>query len=482
MQRKGDALLFLIILLAPLFLLNINDNHSWGDDFAQYLKQSLNILEGKNFADSNYMYNPDAKGYAPPYYPAAYSIVLIPVIKYFGLNYTYLSYYNTFILVLLSIVVFFFFLKQQIQLFWTFILTLAFAYNPQTLDMKISCLSEITSTLFFMSYLLFRNNSRWYWLGALFASLTAFSRTVFLIIFIYEAILCVVLFIRKQKQDWKQRLYFLVASASMYLLLKWIFLPHLQHSDLQEYSSVMKFDEEMGFRFTTYIESMKGFFDFGLPKTLQWIILWFGSFFLFVTISLLFYRAIVVREAMDILLVLNFFIISMYYYPQGIRYLYPFLPVFIYYFYLGVIHSLKFVRPPFNKTIGATILICMLAFFYKYRIEQSVVRNRITGVKDIAAQNMFQFVNDHYTSQDVFCFMKPRALALYTHVKTLHYPWALQNDQEVILNFKKFHVTHLMISFDQNDKLSNFIKRNATDFEDPIKVEYFLIYTLKKGV
>jgi hypothetical protein len=172
----------------------------------------------------------------------------------------------------------------------------------------------------------------------------------------------------------------------------------------------------------------------------------------------------------------------MYYYPQGIRYLYPFLPVFIYYFYLGVQHSLKFVRLPFNKTIGATLLICMLAFFYKYRIEQSVVRNRITGVKDIAAQNMFQFINDHYTSQDVFCFMKPRALALYTHVKTLHYPWALQNDQEVILNFKKFHVTHLMISFDQNDKLSDFIKRNAADFEDPIKIEYFLIYTFKKGV
>ncbi len=479
-DSKRKSTVVLLIFLAPLFFLNINDNHNWGDDFAQYLKQALNIVQGKNFSDSNYIYNPDAKGYAPPFYPPAYSLVLVPIVKFFGLQYTYLSYYNTLILVLLSIVVFLFFLKQQVHIFWSFILTLAFAYNPQTLDMKISCLSEITSTLFFMLYMLLRSNKKLYLLGALFASLAVFSRSVFLIIFVYEVILCLFLFIRKKEDDWKQRVYFLIAFATIYLILKWVFYPHMQSSDIQEYASVMKFDEEIGFRFTTYLESLRGFLDFGLPNTLRWIMIWCESFFLFIVITSMFYRTIKVREDFDILLVLNFFIISMYYYPQGIRYLYPFLPFFIYYFYLGIQYCSNVVIAPINKTFGIAIVLCTLVFFYKYRIGQSVVRNRITGVADVAAQQMFQYINQHYSKQDVFCFMKPRALALYTHVKTLHYPWALQNDEDVKLNFKKFHVTQVMITFDQKDVLSDFIKRNESEFESPTKVEYFLIYPLKK--
>ncbi|MBK6821315.1 MAG: hypothetical protein IPG85_17625 [Bacteroidetes bacterium] len=478
-NAKWKTTILLLVLLLPLFYLNINANHVWGDDFAQYLKQALNIAEGKNFATSNYIYNPDAKGYAPPYYPPGYSILLAPAVKFIGLNYTYLSYYNTCILVLLCISVFFFFTKLHINLFWSLILTLVFAYNPQTLDIKASCHSEIAATLFFMLYLLFRTDKKWYVFAALFASMAIFTRSIFIIIIAYEMMYLLILFFQKKWQDTKQQFYFFVVFTFSFFLLKYLFHPAVNHSDLQEYTSVMKLDEAMGNRFNLYLESMKGFLDFSLPGTLNWMILLIESFFLFTTISLMFYRSIKYKSAIDILLVLNFIIISMYTYPQGIRYLYPFLPVFIYYMYLAVNHFIKMINFPIHKLLGASLVIFSLIFFYKYKFEQNLTPNRIAGVNDVAVLNTFQFINAHYSTSDVFCFLKPRALALYTHVKTLHYPWTLHHDIDIKNNFKKYQVSHLMVTIDQNDFVTEFIQRNNNDFEQAISIERFLIYKFK---
>ena len=478
-NTKGNAIILLLFLLSPLFFLNINDNHHWGDDFAQYLKQALNIAEGKNFAESNYIYNPDALGYAPPYYPPGYSILLAPAVKLFGLNYTDLSYYNTFILVLLSIAVFFFFMKQGISNFWSMILTLVFAYNPQTLDLKASCHSEITATLFFILYLVLRSHKKWYLFAALFASLAIHTRSIFIIIIAYECIHMLILFIQKNKAACQKKVYFLMAFIVFFLLIKWVFHAQMNHSDVQEYSSVMKLDEAMGSRFKAYLEAMRSFVNFGLPGTLNWMTLWLESFFLFATISYMFYRCIKYKSDFDVLMVFNFMIISMYTYPQGVRYLYPFLPIFIYYMYLAVKHCTDRLQMNMHKIVGIICVIFPLVFLYKYTISSNLTRNRITGVKDIAATNTFKFINTHYDSSDVFCFLKPRALALYTKVKTLHYPWSLKNDADIKLNFKKYNVSQLLVTNDQNDFVTDFIKRNKTNFEDPVVVEYFLIYKFK---
>ncbi len=42
---KGVRISFLIILLMPLFLININAYHDWGGDFAQYIQQGINIID-----------------------------------------------------------------------------------------------------------------------------------------------------------------------------------------------------------------------------------------------------------------------------------------------------------------------------------------------------------------------------------------------------------------------------------------------------
>ena len=46
-------------------------------------------------------------------------------------------------------------------------------------------------------------------------------------------------------------------------------------------------------------------------------------------------------------------------------------------------------------------------------------------------------------------------------------------------NFKKYQVSHLMVTIDQNDFVTEFIQRNNNDFEQAISIEHFLIYKLK---
>ena len=85
LQNKYIPYLLLVLLSVPLFFLNIHNVHSWGDDFAQYIKEAQNLAHGRPFYESGYIYNKYNPEYAPAQYPPGYPLLLWPVVKIWGI-------------------------------------------------------------------------------------------------------------------------------------------------------------------------------------------------------------------------------------------------------------------------------------------------------------------------------------------------------------------------------------------------------------
>lgn len=83
---------FVTVLFALAIFVNVwtlKDGHNWGDDFAQYIINAYNIIDGKPFASGVVL---EKFVISPPGLP----LLLVPVLKVFGLNFKALKLLNVF--------------------------------------------------------------------------------------------------------------------------------------------------------------------------------------------------------------------------------------------------------------------------------------------------------------------------------------------------------------------------------------------------
>jgi hypothetical protein len=85
--RHAPALVVVLIVLLHLATLENAPGVRYGDDWALYLLHARNLLEGRPYADTGYLYNPLAPWYSPPTYPPGFPVLLAPVYAAFGLDF-----------------------------------------------------------------------------------------------------------------------------------------------------------------------------------------------------------------------------------------------------------------------------------------------------------------------------------------------------------------------------------------------------------
>ncbi len=76
----------LLAVITVFHLTTLREGHLWGDDFAMYIHHAQNIVEGRPYADTGYIYNPAIPVYGPRMYPPVFPLLLAPLYKIFGLS------------------------------------------------------------------------------------------------------------------------------------------------------------------------------------------------------------------------------------------------------------------------------------------------------------------------------------------------------------------------------------------------------------
>ena len=145
--------ILIAILLVPLFFINVKTTHDWGDDFAQYLIQARNIVEGRPQTENGLIVNEKGPAYAIEAYPVGLPLLLSPIYYFSKLSIQPYNIFFSSILFLSGLFCFELFRKRTTSLV-SIIITLLFCYNITTIDLKKQILSEIPFTAFLI-FLLF---------------------------------------------------------------------------------------------------------------------------------------------------------------------------------------------------------------------------------------------------------------------------------------------------------------------------------------
>lgn len=86
-DRQEAAFWFVLVFTFIANGITLKDGHNWGDDFAQYILSAFNLIDGRPFQVSA-VYGVDVS--LPPFY----SILILPWLKFFGLNFVLLKSLN----------------------------------------------------------------------------------------------------------------------------------------------------------------------------------------------------------------------------------------------------------------------------------------------------------------------------------------------------------------------------------------------------
>jgi hypothetical protein len=161
------------IICIPLFLINVKSSHDWGDDFAQYIHQALNIISGVPQHQTGYIYNPDYPGYAPPAYPVGFPLLLSPICYLWGTSIIHFNLYISLFLTGFAILLFAFLNRYYSRLI-SILLVFVFIYNPWILWFKQEVMSDIPFSFFFLlSILLYTRKKEFTYSDVLLLSLIA---------------------------------------------------------------------------------------------------------------------------------------------------------------------------------------------------------------------------------------------------------------------------------------------------------------------
>jgi len=461
-------LLVTVFCLLPLFFINVKDSHDWGDDFAQYLLQAENIIKGKPQTETGYVYDPRFPVVAPPAYPAGFPLMLAPVYAVRGHSILHYNLLITFVLFLFCLMMAIFF-RNYFSWYASLLLVMLFAYNAWTLDFKTNILSDFPFALFLLLsttlYLRMRTLQGALAVGASVALmlLTRGVGFVFLVAVLLQGM--VLFFRRKNAEEGKKVLLHLAVIAGVSLTLQTLVNTVLFHIPSEGFFTFYKkaYDgKDIGdtviLNLNYYVEVFKAFFQ---PWVERWTFVSSAAASLSLVLLLagMIYSLLKERSFMDLLAWLYILLFLLYPYSAGgFRFIMPVIPFLLVYMVRGLLAF------RITEHVSRPALV-LAAFVFAFLLYQPGVTKILESQKNIPegpqrdyAQELFTYINMHLAPQDLVLFKKPKALALYSHVRTCSTVYD-QQPSDVASVCDNLGVGYLLLTKDAADApLENFIR------------------------
>jgi len=479
----------LFALLLPLLWLNVKNSHDWGDDFAQYIIQARNIVEGKAQTNNALIFDEEAGQFAVTAYPAGFPLLLSPVVAVYGIAIKPLLLLESVFLLILGLLSFHFFRKYFSDL-PAFIFTLFLCYHSLTLELKGQILSEIPFTALLTAiFLIIRSgmfNSKKYLLIGFMIAFLASVRIVGLLIIPALAIFLLQGFLKKDANPLSQnfnRLNFFIRTTISSSLLFIIFNSLLFDIHLDDF---FNFYLNAGQAHETkFIENLFSYYEqlayvFKIPF-LNHSLVSFLCCGLVLAGMVQSFRKNAGPEHWFLLLYL--LMLGLYPYNSGgFRFLFPIFPPLILFFFEGIRFFIQKTTPYVQSSV--LIFACLLLFYSQYYPLKQILKQSsgITmGPQDKASQELFSFIRNNTPTDAVVAFPRARAMSLYVN-RAATYLIKSNSTEENAQLVERLNVSHLIVSKGNetnplyDDALLNYISYDRDKLQPAWENEDYIIY------
>jgi len=494
-KKQLKQLLIAFVLLIPLFLINMREVHNWGDDFALYLHQAKNLVEGDSPQETGLIFNDDNPIMVSSV-SIGFSILLAPIYAIWKGEILSFTIYMTFYLLLAAISILLFF-RKRFPFWLSLILILLIVYNRWVLVFKYNILSDIPFlALLFIMFNLYEQKWKNDWLKymilALLAGFVISVRTLG-VVFVLSVIAITLyeLISHRLKKgtcalDARQRMLrlflFAVISIGFYKLLDNLFFPNPKDGSyvgyLQEHNLWEVFTRHIRYYYNYFV----GFFHtFKMPAGIHTFnIIVFSAFTLGGFIVKVFRKI----EIADFFFI--GFILVVFAYPAnpGFRYLLPLVPLVFLYMVEGFRFLAKNLKIKKEYVIAYSFFILLLAQYEPgiARMSRPEKLKPIYGPQLPESIDVFDYIKENTADTSVFVFIKPRALSLYTDRYCLANNKKQRDADSLDYIYKKYHVDYLLENFNEikDSAMQVYIENYGYKLEVVYFNEHFRLYKFKE--
>lgn len=414
MKTLHSALLVLLCLacLIPSYYVNNIDSHDWGGDFAMYIKQAENIVEGIPQTDNNYIFNSENAVLGPKTYPIGFPLILAPTYAAFGNDISAFIDLMADLSVLFGLMIFVL-LRDRVHWVFALFVSLGISYHTTLLFFKREVMADIPFALFALLALFAIERKKW-WLAGASLLLAVLTKSIGLsLLFVVSFIL----FMNRSNSPSiptidlfkKPIVKVLVVVMLGYFLLNYLVF---QTASGEGYGTVWSdFDLITVFsnNFNYYFEFLRWFlFDSISDKPSGTI-----ATGVFLSLGLVGWGISSFKKlgAFEVWLPIYVLVLLAYpYHASGLRFLLPIIPL-LFLYVATVFGSL-------NKTAKPIlVLLAAIPFLFTFQRASDLVQSwpkDVEGPQSANAVAMFDFVKNETEPESSILFNKPRVLALYT--------------------------------------------------------------------
>ena len=422
------SLLAIILVSLSLGASTLTRGHQWGDDFAWYIVQAKSILNGSldEFMGQSAFTNQQSTTHLGPLaYPWGYPLILTPVYAIKGISPLALKLPGLFFFAGFLICLYLL-MKTRLTRTESLLIVSLFAFNPLLIQFLDQILSDIPFLFFSTLSLLLmtqdgRRNTLHYAAIGTAIFFTTFLRVTgvlllgcFLIVEFFRLVSS-----RKDRANVPEIIKRSSIVSAVFILL-WVFNLLVFPSGGESYFS----------QYAQLIETARGFipayfqvFSLFFGETQSWKYLYYGLLVFFLAGA--WYRR--KQEPMFLLFFVLWIIVHITYpYWQGPRYIFPLLPIFIYF----IVQGMKFLigkLPEKNHAIAQRAFYAfwvLIAGIFLVRSSMNAYANiqndrRINGPFDPFSMEVYNYIKKKTPPESVVIFFKPRVMVLMTEHPTI---------------------------------------------------------------
>jgi 4-amino-4-deoxy-L-arabinose transferase-like glycosyltransferase len=452
--------------VALFYTATVRPGHLWADDFAMDVHHAQNIVEGRPYAETGYIYNPRAPAYSPGMYPPVFPLLLAPSYKFFGLNLLPMK---------LEQVAFFLLTLAAIYVLWWRELGSRYALaviailgcSPVFWLAKDSVLSDLPFLLFFYVAAVLvqrapRDGKRW-WVWAIFLGLTLYAAIgtraagIALIpgLVLYDAL--------------RHRRVTRFTGIALTLYISLAFLQHYLIGSapggyMEQLHAITP--QTILFNLGEYSRMLAGFWVASVRNAFSFVVL---AIVALLTAAGVFYqskRGITIVEAF---LAPYLGILLLWPYAAGVRAVYPIIPWIVFLALTGLRGiSEKFVPHYSKAAVWGLLLMLAIPFAEGYRAMNFGPIRESQGMAEF--NQLCDAVRNQSGPEDVFIYYRARALSLYTGRAASTYNYR-GTGAELWQHLQKIHAVYL-ITTSAFDEDHGFLNRYVQDHSEELDLTY----------